>query len=549
MNISVPRLASLLSGLVGWVAWMAAPLVAQAEPEVASPLISSGFSAPVDSSVPPRSNFVSPQVLKGAAESVEKEQATPLTADDLPSDSRRIGALEQAYEDVLDRLQSFSAPQPDTFPSHKLTGFTQLDTAYYSQTPNSKATIGDAQNGTGFRRLRLAVRGKVAEFTSYQLEVDFATAGRPSFFDNYIDQGNLPYFGTVRVGQFCQPFSVDSLTGFRNLTFMERSLPFLAFVPFRRIGVQSSNLSDDEMTTLTYSGFRTGGFNNQPLGDNRFGVDFGDGDGYSFSTRMTHLLFYDEPANDRYLWHFGGGYNFSQLGRNSGTASSGTTGNAGGGPAPFYQTRVLPEFGPLGDIEIGPSFGSALNTTPLILDSGKYEASSFNLYGLESVAQYGPWGFTAEWMATQVNSVAGPVYYNGAYAQVAYRLTGEHRVYDKKTGTLTKLHPFTEFIPLSRDGIHGWGAFEVGARWSYVDILNPAALDGHYYNSATNTFTGSAATGAAGNGAANNATLGGTWFLNSFTKVQFNWIHSMLNNRAKGYSLMDLFVTRFQVDF
>ncbi len=86
----------------------------------------------------------------------------------------------------------------DTYPTHKITGFLQLDTAWYSQDPANQALVGNAQDGTGFRRARLAVLGKVAPMTLYQLEIDFATAGRPSFFDNYVEQEKLPFLGAVK---------------------------------------------------------------------------------------------------------------------------------------------------------------------------------------------------------------------------------------------------------------------------------------------------------------------------------------------------------------
>ncbi|MGC3967234.1 MAG: porin [Pirellulales bacterium] len=258
----------------------------------------------------------------------------------------------------------------EEFPSHKITGFTQLDTGFFDQDARNIATVGDMQNGTGFRRARLAVTGKVREFTAYQLEVDFATAGRPSFFDCWVEQSNLPRFGAVKVGQFCQPFSIDSLTGFRNLTFLERSLPFLAMVPFRRVGVQSANLSEDEMTQWTYSVFRTGGFSNAPLGDDRFATDIGDVGGVSFSARATHLLQYDDQADDRYLWHVGAAYDYSLLGAND-AIGSGAAGNTGS-PRPFYQARTNPEFGTLGYPEFPSSFGpgGAANGTPSFVDSG-----------------------------------------------------------------------------------------------------------------------------------------------------------------------------------
>ena len=492
----------------------------------------------------------------------EEPDSTEVSEDDESTDEITPSSYQKAAEkppgnvmsDIVKRLTDVEKnlkkrddadqKKADTFPTHKLTGFLQLDTGYYVQTPRNIATVGDAQNGTGFRRARFAVNGKVAEFTLYQLEVDFATAGRPSFFDNYVEQGNIPFFGDVRIGQYLQPFSVDAMSGFRNLPFLERSLPFLAFVPFRRVGIMASNGTEDDMTHWAYSLFRTGGYNNAPLGDSRFGTDFGDIGGYSFSTRVTHLLYYDEYAEDRYLWHVGAAYDFSQLGANDATGS-GTPGNAGS-PQPFYQARTTPEFGPLGYPELSSPFGSAVNGTPSFVDTGRYQANYFQLFGLETVYQSGPFSAQAEYMGTSVDSVAGTVFYQGAYGEVMYRLTGEHRAYDKKLAALKNPVPFTDFIPLKSDGIRGWGAWEVAARWSFVDLRNPSKLDGHYYNSVTNKFD---TTSNAGNGTLNDLTIGTTWFLNAHTKVQFNYIHAMLDNTAKGNSSAELFVSRVQVDF
>lgn len=436
-------------------------------------------------------------------------------------------------------------PEQPAFPSFKLTGFTQLDGGWYRQNPRNIDTVGDAQDGVGFRRARLAVVGKVADQTGYMIEGDFATAGRPSFFDVYVEQNQLPYLGSLRIGQYCQPFSVDAFSGFRNLMFLERSLPFLAMVPFRRVGAMAFSGSEDDMTHWAYGVYRTGGFNNAPLGDDRFATDFGDLGGYGFAGRVIHLLNFDEAAPGANLWHIGASYSFGQLGAND-AIGSGTAGNAGS-PRPFYQARTTPEFGPLGYPENGGSFGSAVNGTPNFVDTGRYEADSYQLIGLETLWQRGPWSLQAEFMATIVQSVVGPIFYDGGYCQVAYRPTGEHREYDRPQGAFKNPIPYRDFASLHKPAtICGWGAWEIAARWSIVDLRNPAKLDGHYYNAATNAFT---TTGKSGNGVLQDVTLGVTWFLNPHFKWQTNWIHAMLDNTAKDASIADLFVTRVQLDF
>ena len=405
-----------------------------------------------------------------------------------------------------------------------------------SQDQLNKATVGNGQNAVGFRRARLAVVGNVAAFTAYMVEVDFASAGRPSFFDVWAEQDNIPLLGAVRMGQYLQPFSVDAMSGFRHLPFLERSLPFLAFVPFRRVGVMSSINTRNERTYLAYSFFRTGGFNNSPLGDDRFATDIGDQGGLSFSTRLTHLLRYDPIAEDQYLWDIGFSYNYSRM-----------TGDTASGSQPFYQSRTAPEFGPLGDgIDTAPatfgpaSFATANLTPPNFVDTGRYLADSFNLFGVESVYQSGPLSLQGEFMATGVNSVAGPIWYTGAYGEIMYRLTGEHRGYDKRLASLKNPVPFTDFISFKPGRIHGWGAWEIAARLSYVELRNPARLVPADYIAGTNN---------SGNGTLTDSTVGISWWLNYHTKLQFNWIHAMLDNAAKGYSLADNFVGRMQIDF
>ncbi len=108
-----------------------------------------------------------------------------------------------------------------------------------------------------------------------------------------------------------------------------------------------------------------------------------------------------------------------------------------------------------------------------------------------------------------VDSAVGPVFYHGAYAELMWRPTGEHRVYDRKKAVFKNPIPFQDFISTKKGGVYGWGALEIAARLSYVQLRNPEDLDGHYYNAGTNTFTG---TSKAGNGTLTDSTLGCTWF-------------------------------------
>ncbi|MBS0208573.1 MAG: hypothetical protein JSS27_06420 [Planctomycetes bacterium] len=537
------RWRAVLAGIV------AVPLASAATSALGQAPAFDAEPAAVAPFAPPPSVNVAPEMAPGG---VVPAAYGNLAADEPPSVPDQMKAMQKELADLKKQLNDSSATikkmaaKSEEFPTFRITGFTQLDGGWFSQDGKNIQQVGSAQPGVDFRRVRVGIVGKVAEFTNYMVEVDFATAGRPSFFDIWLEQQNIPLLGSVRAGQFCQPFSVDAMTGFRNLTFLERSLPFLAFVPFRRVGVMAYNGSIDQRTNWANSVFKTGGFQNAPLGDDRFATDIGQG-GYSYSGRATHLLYYDDLANDRYLWHVGASFDYSYLSWNSATVQPGQT--SAGSNVPFYQSKTSPEFGPLGYSDVSQNFGFANASNPVYVDSGKYQAESFDLFGIESLAQLGPWGFTGEWMGTAVNGTnAGTIFYHGGYVQAAYRLTGEHRVYDKRTASLGKIIPYTDFISLQRGskrGIHGWGAWEVGARLSYVDIRNPSNL--RYLSNSNGN----------GQGTLTDVTLGMTWFLNAYSKFQFNYIHAMLNNTGyagaqqalQGWSVGELYVTRLQVDF
>lgn len=463
---------------------------------------------------------------------------------DAPIDSKRIHAdgnpavpsAEQRIS-VLERLLGKKDEAPH-FPSVRLTGFMHLDDGYYSQDTNSHTTFGSMQDGVGFRRARLQAVGSVTEFTNYSIEMDFATAGRPSFMDVWGEQTHVRFFGNIRIGQYRQPFSMDSLTPVRQLQFLERSLPFQAFDPFRRDGIMAYDKSDDQMTSWAYGIYRTGGFNNAPLGDSRYGIDIGNGGGASFMGRVTHLLYYDEASNGRYMAHVGGAYNYSRI----------TAGPSGG--TPFYQARAIPEFF-VGYPDGGNGFpaGSTGAGTPFFADTGRIPANQFQIFDLQAAGQYGAWNIQAEYMATVVDATTtGTVFYDGAYVQTGYFLTGENRTYNRMFGVFDRIVPFTDFFGLGRKSrTCGWGAWELTGRWSYVNLSNSNAIA---VATATPGYNGVGVLPVSPNpGRLNDLTLGVNWYWNAYTKVQFNYIRAMLDNTTLGHSNTDIFATRFQIEF
>ena len=99
--------------------------------------------------------------------------------------------------------------------------------------------------------------------------------------------------------------------------------------------------------------------------------------------------------------------------------------------------------------------------------------------------------------------------FNGTYAYVSYFLTGENRPYNRKMGVFDRVKPYEDFFRVRTcDGnvCTGRGAWEVAYRFSYIDMLDGLTTKGA--------------------GMATDHTFGLNWYMNPFTRVMFNYVHS-----------------------
>ena len=454
-------------------------------------------------------------------------------------DPNQVGNIDLRLEDARKRLDAVES-RADQLPIIRLSGFFQLDDGLFSQSEFSRNRIGDANDGVSFRRTRLQAIGKLTEFTNYSIMMDFAFPGRPSFMDVWGEQEQIPFFGTIRIGQFKQPVSMESWTSVRHLEFLERSLFFQGNDPFRRVGIMAYAMSDDERTQWAYSCYATGltfwngtGTTYSTIGDNRNGAQIGDNSGISFATRASHLLYYDELTEGRHLLHVGGGYVYSGIGGEGKTGPYART----------YRSAVIPEF------FVGDLAGTGLTGagTPLVGDTGRYLANSFNECHLELAGASGPAHFQSEVACTMINQFRGPmVMQPGAYAQCGYMLTGESIGYLKQPGVFDyNVVPFTPFFGTGRRGqMVGWGAWEIAARYSYLDLSGVNIRPSNVLPGLPGSLPPSPNAAVL-----NDTTIGLNWWWNRFTRVQFNWIHCMPNYIDYGFAPFDIYGTRFQIEF
>ena len=469
---------------------------------------------------------------------VASREAAPAARPSPVLDPNQVGNLDLRLQEAQRKLAELEG-RVEPLPLVRLSGFFQLDDGLFSQPAVSRERIGDASDGVSFRRARLAAVGKLTDFTGFSIEMDFATAGRPSFFDVWGEQEQIPFFGTIRIGQFRQPGTMDGWTSIRHLEFLERNAVFQAFDPFRRVGIMAYAMSEDERTSWAYSVYATGlTFWNgaetvySSIGDNRNGAQIGDNGGVAFASRLTHLLHYDDLAEGRYLLHVGGGFHYAATG---GSGSKGAF-------AKTFRSAFFPEF------FVGDQTGIGLTGagTPLVMDSGRILADGFNLTHLELAGCSGRFHFQSELLLEAIDQFGGPtILQPGAYAQCGYMLTGESIGYLKQAGVLDyNVVPYSPFFGTGRRGrIGGWGAWEVAFRWSYVD------LSGTNVDPANQLSDNPGPPPAPNAGVYNASTVGLNWWWNRFTRVQFNWIHSMPDYVGYGSAPFDIFGTRFQVEF
>lgn len=376
--------------------------------------------------------------------------------------------------------------------------------------------IGDLQDGMYFRRIRPFLEGTFWETYEYRLNLalennQFSTAGLDEF---WMAVNRIPVIGTVRVGHVKNAvgFEADMTGSSRTMTFMERSSYSEAIERNENFvtGIWLNNNFLDQHTTYTFTAFRS----DQGASS---GAYFGDGQ-WGAQGRLTFLPIYE--ANGRCWMHLG----------LSGGWRNGTT-NTATSPLRTFQLRARTEL--RDDDPAGSPAGAQVlpnADSNRMVDTGAIAAHDQYLLGLEYCYVHGPFSIQAEYGWTWLDRAFGVAptgltlnpaiipaqdySFNGGYVQLAYTLTGENRGYDRARGTLARAYfnggPFTPaWLVRDQDG-HlnwGWGAWEIAARYSYLDLNDGTGL---------NRIRG---------GRMDGVSLALNWYLNANLTCMFDWVY------------------------
>ncbi|MFQ5415850.1 MAG: OprO/OprP family phosphate-selective porin [Myxococcota bacterium] len=354
----------------------------------------------------------------------------------------------------------------------KIGGRIQNDWAVFTNDGSIKNNFGNPDSGTELRRARIYFSGTLYDRVIFKAQYDFV-GGDVDFNDVYIGLKGLPGLGTVKVGHFKEPFSLDNMTSSKYVTFMERSLPHV-FIPGRNTGIQVGGPVHDQRMTWHAGAFRQ---------TDSFANAVGDDDAWDLTTRVTGLPLYEDGG--RNLVHVGGSYSH-QFRHNM--------------PVRYKQRP-------------------AAHLAPFLWDTGAIDGDDVDLMGLEFAWIHGPLSLQSEYMHAFVDVPGTTRDFWGVYAQASYFLTGENRKYNPAAGAFVRVTPRENFNPAEGT----WGAFEVGARYSRLD-LEDSNLSG---------------------GRGDEVTVGLNWHLFPALRVSTNWLWARRSNFGDLYG----WETRFQLEF
>lgn len=358
---------------------------------------------------------------------------------------------------------------------------------------------------TRVRRARLGFEGTVPGGFGYKLEADFAN-GNVGFGDVWFtyNPSNAPV--VVRVGSFESLNSMEQISSSNFITFIERSSFNDAFINARRLGAAVALKSKDNDWRA-----EVGMFSGHAIDSSL------DNDGWIGAARLVYA-----PQALGGQLHFGLNYQHRDFASN---VSGGTSTGVG-----------MPSTNQLARYRARPN--SQL-TDVRFVDTGNFAATGDDIFGIELGAAFkglhlhaeAQWlkarGYSAGDLAVGSDAFSGgnlavtptedPGFF-GAFAEVGWFITGETRGYKRGDGTWARTKVLN---PISKGGM---GAFQIAARYEYLD-LNDDAL----WNGVTNNFTTGASSLAALNtrlgrgGTQSSYILGFNWHLSDYLRLMLNY--------------------------
>ena len=306
-----------------------------------------------------------------------------------------------------------------------------LDRQWISQDDESRTQFGDMgdfERGT-IRAWRFGFAGTVNLDNPWVYNVTFTWNPFDRGFDEDLNEFQFLDYGlsvaasknvTVSIGNIKEPINMERTMSLLDLAAHERSATADAMLPTRSFGVAINGTAANQRVSWAGGVFNDGLVDSGSLGDNTT-VTVG---------RVTWLPFLSEDQSN--LLHLGLGMRYSD-------AEEG------------LQYRARPEMG----------------SAPRFVDTGFFEADSSTLYNLEAGWRSGPYWLLAEYTDNHVDAPnVGNPRFSGYHISGTWSLSGEMRPYRQPSGAFSGL-PVAQNVNQG-----GWGAWELGLRFSSIDLTD-----------------------------------------------------------------------------
>ena len=341
---------------------------------------------------------------------------------------------------------------------------------------------GAPSNTFTVRRARFGFQGNYGKHYDFAVLLDSAAGNGISLRDLFLNVKPVPEF-QVQVGQFKEPFAQETLTAVTNIDFVERSLASLLY-PSASTAYRSPGITIHGDLSSGVVQYWLGAFN---------GKGILQADTTNEPEIIGRLRFYPWRKKKDSLFQgfaFGG-----SIGR----------GRARGLSNEQSFNAALPD--------------NAYSFFPTFRINGKIER-----YNAEFTWVHHAWGVRGEYdQLNQFRTGLGSetpgglgffslpgIISKGGYIQATYLLTGENR---PENGTPKVKHPFLG--PEAGGATRGWGAWELAARYSFIQSNEPGAnfiVNNPFTPGFVTTF----------NEHTDEITAGLNWYPNAWIKYQFN---------------------------
>jgi len=315
---------------------------------------------------------------------------------------------------------------------------------------------------------------------SYSIQVGY-NANQFFLDETYLKFHDVAGIGDFKGGGFKAPMSLDQLTSSRDITLMEPAAPIQALAPGNSAGFQIGRPVFDQRATWTLGLFTSG-----------VGFDYGDAskDYGRAIMRFTGVPFLSQGED--------GSHRLLHLGLSANVLYSGDS---------TVRYRSRPES----------------HLAPYVVDTGNISAQGALVVGGEIAWVSGPFSIQGEVMRSWVHETDGEIpNVGGFYGLASWFLTGESRPYDRTEGIFGRVRPHHNF----NFGRGGWGAWELAARVSYLDLDSDNIHGGRLAMLMT----------------------GVNWYLNPNLKWRFDYGFGQVRDHTPEGNL-NILQTRIEVDF